>query len=190
VVEGDTDHAAFIAAVVEAGRELIDHVTIIKAWGKPQIRAVMKMLIRFRKDFGVLHDCDWPDRKDGKQNKDGSRAKSGSWAHNAEIRKLVNEAKGLDIGVAHEVSIPDFERRIGLPRGTGGKPFEAYLAIKLDEAVKAEVQALLQRLKEPARYAHGAAPECDAAAFVTGLPDQLRKKAAEHGSEDSFRLGE
>lgn len=190
VVEGDTEHAAFIAAVVEAGHELIDQVTIIKARGKPQIRAIMKMLIHFRKDFGVLHDCDWPYGKDGKRNKDGSLAKSGSWAHNAEIRKLVNEAKQLDIGVAHEVSIPDFERRIGLPRGTGGKPFEAYLAIKQDEAVKAEVQALLVRLKEPARYADVAAPECDAAAFVTDLLDQLRKRAEEHGWEDSFRLGE
>lgn len=190
VVEGDTEHAAFIAAVVEAGHELIDQVTIIKARGKPQIRAIMKMLIHFRKDFGVLHDCDWPYGKDGKRNKDGSLAKSGSWAHNAEIRKLVNEAKQLDIGVAHEVSIPDFERRIGLPRGTGGKPFEAYLAIKQDEAVKAEVQALLVRLKEPARYADVAASECDAAAFVTDLLDQLRKRAEEHGWEDSFRLGE
>lgn len=129
-------------------------------------------------------------RMEDKRNKDGSLAKSGSWAHNAEIRKLVNEAKQLDIGVAHEVSIPDFERRIGLPRGTGGKPFEAYLAIKQDEAVKAEVQALLARLKEPARYADVAAPECDAAAFVTDLLDQLRKRAEEHGWEDSFRLGE
>lgn len=43
VVEGDTEHAAFIAAVVEEGHELIDQVTIIKARGKPQIRAVMKM---------------------------------------------------------------------------------------------------------------------------------------------------
>jgi putative ATP-dependent endonuclease of OLD family len=190
VVEGDTEHAAFIAAVVEAGHELIDQVTIIKARGKPQIRAVMKMLIHFRKDFGVLHDCDWPYRNDGKRNKDGSLAKSGSWAHNAEIRKLVNEAKRLEIGVAHEVSIPDFERRIGLPLGTGGKPFEAYLAIKRDEAVKAEVQALLKRLKEPARYAHGATTECDAAEFATVLLDQLRKKAAEHSWEDAFRLGE
>ncbi|PKP85641.1 MAG: hypothetical protein CVT80_01485 [Alphaproteobacteria bacterium HGW-Alphaproteobacteria-2] len=190
VVEGDTEHAAFMAAVVEAGHELIDQVTIIKARGKPQIRAIMKMLIHFRKDFGVLHDCDWPYGKDGRRNTDGSLAKSGSWAHNAEIRKLVNEAKRVDIGVAHEVSIPDFERRIGLPRGTGGKPFEAYLAIKQDEAAKAEVQALLVRLKEPGRYADVAAPECDAAAFVTDLLDQLRKRAAEHGWEDSLRLGE
>lgn len=112
---------------------------------------------------------------------------------NRDLRRLhpdVVDAVLHGIGVAHEVSIPDFERRIGLPRGTGGKPFEAYLAIKQDEAVKAEVQALLVRLKEPARYADVAAPECDAAAFVTDLLDQLQKGAEEHGWEDSFRLGE
>jgi putative ATP-dependent endonuclease of OLD family len=105
---------------------------------------IMKMLIHFRRDFGVLHDCDWPYGKEGKLNKDGSLAKSGSWAHNMEIRKLVNLAKTIGLGVAHEVSIPDFERCISLPRGTAGKPFEAYLAIKQDEVIKKDVQALLQ----------------------------------------------
>jgi hypothetical protein len=49
---------------------------------------------------------------------------------------------------------------------------------------------LLVRLKEPARYADGAEQECDAAPFVAAILDQLRKRAAEHGWEDSFRLGE
>lgn len=190
LVEGDTEHAAFIAAVVEIGHELIDQVTIIKARGKPQIRAIMKMLIHFRKDFGVLHDCDWPFGKMGKRNKDGSLAKSSSWAHNLGIRKLINEAKMLGVGVAHEVSIPDFERRIGLPLGTGGKPFEAYIAVKQDEAIKEEVQTLLQCLKEPKRYDQGIANECDADAFIVALLDELREKAAEHEWEDGFRLGE
>lgn len=190
LVEGDTEHAAFIAAVVEMGHELIDQVTIIKARGKPQIRAIMKMLIHFRRDFGVLHDCDWPYGKEGKLNKDGSLAKSGSWAHNMEIRKLVNLAKTLGLGVAHEVSIPDFERRISLPRGTAGKPFEAYLAIKQDEVIKKDVQALLQSLKKPTRYDHGVIQECDADAFVNELLQQLRDKAAQHKWEDAFRLGD
>lgn len=190
LVEGDTEHAAFIAAVVEVGHELIDQVTIIKARGKPQIRAIMKMLIHFRKDFGVLHDCDWPFGKEGKKNKNGSLAKSSSWAHNAEIRKLVHQAKSLDVGVAHEVSIPDFERRIGLPRGTAGKPFEAYLAIKQDHAIKKEVQVLLQSLKEPARYDHGVLRECDADAFVNNLLQQLSESAAQQKWDDAFRLGD
>ncbi|MDA8586977.1 AAA family ATPase, partial [Rhodobacteraceae bacterium] len=190
LVEGDTEHAAFIAAVVEVGHELIDQVTIIKARGKPQIRAVMKMLIHFRKDFGVLHDCDWPFGKEGKRNKDGSLAKSGSWAHNSEIRKLVNQAKSLNVGVSHEVSIPDFERRIGLPRGTAGKPFEAYLAIKQDDAIKKEVQLLLQSLKQPARYDDGLTVECDADTFVKDLLQQLSERASQQKWEDAFRLGD
>jgi hypothetical protein len=188
VVEGDTEHAAFIAAVVEAGHELIDQVTIIKARGKPQIRAVMKMLIHFRRDFGVVHDCDWPYGTTKK--KDGKSKKSPSWQHNVEIRKLVNEAKALGIGVAHEVSIPDFERRIGLPLGTSGKPFDAYLAIKEDDGNKKEVQDLLQRLKQPTRYEQGDTQDCDADTFVDDLEKQLHTIATERGLEDAFRIGD
>lgn len=188
VVEGDTEHAAFIAAVVEAGHELIDQVTIIKARGKPQIRAVMKMLIHFRRDFGVLHDCDWPHGTT--KNQDGELKKSPSWKHNVEIRKLVNEAKALGIGVAHEVSIPDFERRIGLPLGSSGKPFEAYLAIKKDEEIKKVVRDLLQRLRQPTRHEKGDAKECDADAFVAKLEEQLRAIAVKHELEDAYRIGD
>lgn len=186
LVEGDTEHAAFIAAVVEAGHELIDQVTIIKARGKPQVRAIIKMLIHFRRDFGVVHDCDWP--LGTTKNKNGCLAKSPSWKHNVEIRKLVNEAKALGIGVAHEVSIPDFERRIGLSLGTSGKPFEAYLAIKQDEGIKKEVRALLERLKQPTRHAQGDAKECDADTFVAELEKQLRAIAVEQELEDSYRI--
>ncbi|MFQ1701928.1 ATP-dependent nuclease [Loktanella agnita] len=188
VVEGDTEHAAFIAAVVEAGHELIDQVTIIKARGKPQIRAVMKMLIHFRKDFGVLHDCDWPHGT--AKNKQGTLKKSPSWAHNKEIRKLVHEARSAGIGVAHEVSIPDFERHIGLPRGASSKPFEAYLAIKQSEGLKKDVQGVLQKLKNPERYEIGQVKASDADAFVTGILEQLRKRSATQNWEDSFRLGD
>ncbi len=190
LVEGDTEHAAFIAAVVEVGHELIDQVTIIKARGKLQIRAVMKMLIHFRKDFGVLHDCDWPYGKEGKRNNDGKLAKSSSWAHNAEIRKLVNKAKKLGVGVAHEVSIPDFERRIGLPRGTAGKPFEAYLAIKDDDETKKKVQIVLQSLKKPSFSKKDEEQECDADAFVNELLQQLSELAAKEKWDDAFRLGD
>ncbi len=187
LVEGDTEHAAFIAAVVEVGHELIDQVTIIKARGKPQLRAIMKMLIHFQKDFGVLHDCDWPYGRT--KNKDGKLKKSSSWSHNAEIRKLVNEARALGIGVAHEVSIPDFERRIGLPQGTTGKPFEAYRAIKQGEEIKKDLQALLQLLKQPTHHEDGKAPECDAEEFVSKVLEELGQAVAQNEWEDSFRLG-
>ncbi|WP_281992821.1 ATP-dependent nuclease [Sulfitobacter geojensis] len=188
LVEGDTEHAAFIAAVVETGHELIDQVTIIKARGKPQIRAVMKMLTHFRKDFGVVHDCDWP--LGTTKNNEGKLKKSPSWAHNVEIRKLANEAKALGIGVAHEVSIPDFERRIGLPLGTSGKPFEAYLAIKNDDGMKKEVQALLERLKKPTRYEQDAEMDCDAIMFIDNLLKQLQERANDSDWPDAYRLGD
>jgi len=190
LVEGDTEHAAFIAAIAEEGHELIDEVTIIKARGKPQLLAIIKMLIHFRKDFGILHDSDWPLAKDRKTNKDGSFAKSGSWAHNKNIRKLVNEAKRLGIRVSHRVSIPDFERQIGLPRGSSGKPFEAYTAVKQAEEIKGNVQAILSELREPETYADGKAIECDADVFVASLLNELRENAKKYNWEDGDRLGD
>ncbi|MBJ2153957.1 ATP-dependent endonuclease [Paracoccus sp. IB05] len=187
VVEGDTEHAAFIAAVVEVGHELIDHVTIIKTRGKPQLRAVMRMLIHFRKNFGVIHDCDWPYDAKRSFNADGQRKKSGSWSHNLEIRKLVNSAKSKGVCVSHEVSIPDFERRIGLPRGAGGKPFEAYGKIKESAALKKYIQDLLTALKSPQGYAEDAHPDCDASEFVADLLVKLTAAATESNWDDSHR---
>ncbi|WP_312488147.1 AAA family ATPase [Sphingomonas sp.] len=189
IVEGDTEHAAFIAAVVEIGHELIDEVTIIKANGKPQLIAIMEMLIHFKKDFGILHDCDWPLSKDREAvNKDGSRTKSGSWAHNLSIRKLVNDAKGKGIAVSHAVSIPDFERRIGLPRGTSGKPYEAYVAIKFDEKLKTSVQDLLRELRDGTTYDMNNVPECDADKFVENLKVSLRENSEKYNWDDRYRI--
>lgn len=185
LVEGDSEHAAFIAAVVEEGHELIDHVTVIKARGKAQIRAIMKMLIHFRKDFGVLHDCDWP--YGTIRTKEGELKRSPSWAHNREIRKLVHEAKSLGLGVSHEVSVPEFERHVGLELTTSGKPFEAYRTIKTNEDIKKNVQALLQRLKDPIRYEKP--EECDVDQFEAKLLQQLGELAAKNEWDDAFRLG-
>ncbi len=189
IVEGNTEHAAFIAAVVEEGHELIDQVTVIKARGKPQIASVIKMLIHFQKDFGVLHDSDWPHGT--KTNKDGKLAKSPSWAHNQIIYELVHQARSLGIGVAHEVSIPDFERRIGLPRGTGGKPFEAYKEIKQDDDVKNELQKLLGRLRTPTCFdVQIELTPFEIKAFEEEIRNALRERVDKYGDEDGYRLGD
>lgn len=189
IVEGNTEHAAFIAAVVEEGHELIDQVTVIKARGKPQIVSVIKMLVHFQKDFGVLHDSDWPHGT--KTNKDGKLAKSPSWAHNQTIYELVHQARSLGIGVAHEVSIPDFERRIGLPRGTGGKPFEAYDEIKQNADIKVELQHLLTRLRTPVYFdVKIELPPLEIEAFEEEIREALRERVDKHGDEDGYRLGD
>lgn len=189
VVEGNTEHAAFIASVVEEGHELIDQVTIIKARGKAQIATVMKMLIHFRKDFGVLHDSDWP--LGTTKNKDGKYAKSPSWAHNRTIFQLVHEAKSQGIGVAHEISIPDFERRIGLPRGTGEKPFQAYTEIKENPTIKHELQMLLSKLKDIRCFPkEQESPPLDLDQFEIELRKSLRDRVNSHGDDDGYRLGD
>ncbi|MGP9792034.1 ATP-dependent nuclease [Roseinatronobacter sp. NSM] len=189
IVEGNTEHAAFIAAVVEAGHELVDHMSIIKARGKPQIAAVMKMLIHFRKDFAVLHDSDWP--LGTKKKQDGTYVKSPSWTQNFNIYELVHEARLRGIGVAHQVSIPDFERRIGLPRGTGGKPFEAYEAIRSSPEIKSEVQELLESLKKIEKYdITRELPPLDIEGFQESLRVSLRARVKANIDDDGYRLGE
>jgi predicted ATP-dependent endonuclease of OLD family len=189
IVEGNTEHAAFIAAVVEAGHELVDHMSIIKARGKPQIAAVMKMLIHFRKDFAVLHDSDWP--LGTKKKQDGTYVKSPSWTQNLNIYELVHEARLRGIGVSHQVSIPDFERRIGLPRGTGGKPFEAYEAIRAKADIKAEVQALLKSLMKIDKYdTTRDIPPLDVESFEESLRVSLRAQVKDNDDDDGYRLGE
>lgn len=189
IVEGNTEHAAFIAAVVEAGHELVDHMSIIKARGKPQIAAVMKMLIHFRKDFAVLHDSDWP--LGTKKKQDGTYVKSPSWTQNFNIYELVHEARLRGIGVSHQVSIPDFERRIGLPRGTGGKPFEAYEAIRAKADIKAEVQALLKSLMKIEKYdTTRDIPPLDVESFEESLRVSLRAQVKDNDDDDGYRLGE
>ncbi|MEL7128424.1 MAG: hypothetical protein AAGK23_02665 [Pseudomonadota bacterium] len=92
--------------------------------------------------------------------------------------------------VAHEVSLPDFERHIGLPRGASSKPFEAYLAIKQSEGLKKDVQGLLEKLKKPERYDKGQVKASEADALVNGILEQLRERSATQNWEDSFRLGD
>ncbi len=73
LVEGDTEHAAFIAAVVEENHELANHVTLVRARGKAILPALIKMFEHFKISFGILHDV--------KTERDAEpRAKQG-WTH-------------------------------------------------------------------------------------------------------------
>ena len=66
IVEGDTEHAAFIAAIISEDHPLQNDVTIIRARGKAIIPSLIQMMRHFKVDFGLLHDCDAPQTKDKK----------------------------------------------------------------------------------------------------------------------------
>jgi len=135
LVEGDTEHAAFVAAIVEKEQELMDRATVIRARGKAILVPLIKVLRHFKIGFGIVHDCDPPFKANGDKN--------GMWTENTKIRNAIMEARAVGLTVRHRVSVPDFERFLGGDEESKDKPLNAYRAITEDAKLGALVQALL-----------------------------------------------
>lgn len=94
LVEGDTEHAAFMAAVIKKQHELLNSVTVIRARGKAILAPLVKVMEHFKIDFGIVHDCDPPFKKNGDNN--------GMWTENKKIRDAIVKARTSgEIGRAH-----------------------------------------------------------------------------------------
>ena len=65
LVEGDTEHAAFMSSIIERQHGLMDRVTVIRARGKAILVPLIKVMTHFKIDFGVVHDADSPFNKTG-----------------------------------------------------------------------------------------------------------------------------
>jgi putative ATP-dependent endonuclease of OLD family len=138
VVEGDTELAAYIAAVVEEDEALARQVTLVPARGKSLVAPLVRLLTHFRIPFGVIHDTDSPFRTDGKRN--------GAWTENQTIANAIAEARVQKIETRHRVSVPDFERRLGGLEETKDKPIRAYRRVSDDAFWRAEVKHLFTDL--------------------------------------------
>ncbi|HZW24031.1 MAG TPA: AAA family ATPase [Gallionella sp.] len=138
LVEGDTEHAAFMAAVIEKQQELMNQVTIIRARGKAILAPLVKVMEHFKINFGIVHDCDPPFKKNGDKN--------GMWTENQKIREAILKARSAGVTVRHRVSIPDFERFLGGEEESKDKPLMAYRRITDEPALGAAVQQLLNNL--------------------------------------------
>lgn len=138
LVEGDTEHAAFIASIVEKQHELMERVTVIRARGKAILVPIISVMQHFKIDFGIVHDCDSPFNKNGDKN--------GMWSENWKIREAIKLARTAGVTVRHRVSIPDFERLLGGVEESKDKPLNAYLAISEDVSKSDTVQLLLNDL--------------------------------------------
>ncbi len=138
IVEGDTELAAFIAAVVQEEEALARQVTLVPARGKSLVAPLVRLLAHFRLPFGVVHDTDGPFRNDGKRN--------GAWTVNQTIVNAIAEARAQKIEVRHRVSVPDFERRLGGLEETKDKPIRAYRRVSEHAICKAEVKQLFTDL--------------------------------------------
>lgn len=77
-------------------------VSIVRARGKAVLVPLIKMLNHFKADFGIVHDIDWPYRRDGSNN--------GSWTLNTIIRNEIikcrnNGKKYIIVGVPPILSV-------------------------------------------------------------------------------------
>ncbi|WP_205837116.1 AAA family ATPase [Neorhizobium sp. T6_25] len=182
LVEGDTEHAAFMASVVEKQHELINQVTIIRARGKAILAPLVRVMQHFKIDFGIVHDCDPPFKKNGDNN--------GMWTENKKIRDAILHARQAGITVRHRVSIPDFERLLGGEEESKDKPLTAYLRIAGEQELGDTVQKLMDQLisgeqHEPfdikvfpdgADYMKTLGGQIGEWAKLNGLNDQIRFK--------------
>jgi hypothetical protein len=138
LVEGDTEHAAFIAAIVEANDELADRAAIVRARGKPILPGLIRMLRHFKVPFSIIHDIDWPYTDKGGGN--------GMWTMNQTIYDEVEACRAEGITVRHRCSIPDFERALGGEELGKDKPLTAYFRASGDNGTKEQTRALIAEL--------------------------------------------
>ncbi len=179
IVEGDTEHAAFIAAAIESAKPIANTVTPVRARGKALIIPLIKVLRHFKIPFGVLHDSDSPFIDNGNA--------SGAWTENGKIWEEINKTRNLGIDVRHRVSVPDFERRMNLPEASDGKPLAMYLQIKAQPEMQEAVESLMHDLLDGANHCAvgGAANKAD---FSEKLLQQVTSWAKDNGMDKHIRF--
>ncbi|AKN95252.1 hypothetical protein ACU10_10685 [Xanthomonas oryzae pv. oryzicola] len=144
IVEGDTEHAAFIASLVKTPRPLAQHVTPIRARGKALIVPLIKVLSHFKIPFGVLHDTDTPFIDNGNKNS--------AWTENGKIWTAIQTARANGVLVRHRVSVPDFERRMGFSAASKSKPLTMYVGVQKSKKMQEDVESLIKELLSDAEH--------------------------------------
>lgn len=138
LVEGDTEHAAFMSSILERQHGLMDQVTVIRARGKAILVPLVKVMTHFKIDFGIVHDSDSPFKMNGHKN--------GMWTENEKIRNAVLNARAHGLTARHRISVPDFERFLGGEEESKDKPLTTYLIVAKDDALAQRIQELMTAL--------------------------------------------
>jgi putative ATP-dependent endonuclease of OLD family len=142
VVEGDTETAAFFAALVPDPDA--PPFILVPARGKALIPPLIRLLTHFKIDFGVLHDTDGPMLSVERKNS--------AWTVNRTIADAIVAARARGVNVRHRVSVPDFERRLGGLEQSRDKPILAYRKILGSEDIKNQVCELFRELVESGQH--------------------------------------
>lgn len=138
LVEGDTEHAAFMSSILERDHALMDVVTVIRARGKAILVPLVKVLTHFKIDFSIVHDADSPFNRKGHKN--------GMWTENEKIRAAVTAARQAGLTARHRISVPDFERFLGGQEESKDKPLNTYLVVSKNDEIAKRVQTLMSEL--------------------------------------------
>lgn len=178
IVEGDTEHAAFIAAAVESTKNIANLVTPVRARGKALLVPLIKVLRHFKIPFGVLHDSDSPYIDNGNKN--------GAWTENGKIWDEIRIARERGLEVRHRISIPDFERKMGLPATSNGKPLAMYLQVKAEPPMQDAIEALMQELLAADQHCPLGDPQ-DKDKFYEHLGNQVAEWAVANGVANEIR---
>lgn len=180
LVEGDTEHAAFMSSILERQHGLMDRITVIRARGKAILIPLVKVMTHFKIDFGIVHDADSPFNKNGHKN--------GMWTENEKIRQAILNARTAGVTVRHRISIPDFERFLGGEEESKDKPLNTYLTVAKDDALAQRVQALMTGLLESAQhepFIDGALVDGD---YLNWLDMAVKAWAKENALSDDVRF--
>lgn len=180
LVEGDTEHAAFMASILERQHGLMDQVTVIRARGKAILVPLIKVMTHFKIDFGLVHDCDSPFNKNGHNN--------GMWTENEKIRNSLIKARGAGINARHRVSVPDFERFLGGEEESKDKPLNAYLNVSKDDHLAKRVEALLMDLLSSTHHEPFDDGALGAEGYLPWLKATVLTWAAENELQDDIRF--
>ena len=178
IVEGDTEHAEFISAIVKTQHEMAGKISIIRARGKAVLVPLIKMLRHFKSNFGIVHDIDWPYRKDGSGN--------GMWTINETIRNEIIRCRQNGHVVYDRWSIPDFERFLGGTELGKDKPYSAFHRISSDDELKVKVQNLISSLFNGDDYDPiGHDPNGE---FISQILAELNVWAIKNNQQHSIRI--
>lgn len=143
IVEGDTEYTAF-SMLKELYPDEYQDVQVIRARRKGIIPSVAKVLLQFSKSFSILHDTDSPQTPSGKGNP--------AWGMNKSIEEILSH--GSSGGTVNLVACKTcFEVALFGEEAKEEKPYNALLRIRLDEASRSRVKALLDCLLDPERQA-------------------------------------
>lgn len=179
LVEGDTEHAAFMSAIFEREHALMDVVTVIRARGKAILVPLVKVLTHFKIDFSIVHDADPPFKRNGDKN--------GMWTENEKIRAAVTTARGAGLTARHRISIPDFERFLGGDEESKDKPLNTYLVVSKDDGLATRVQELIRDLMTSDQHEPFPPSALGAGSYLTWLDSIVQDWAKANGVSEEIR---